>query len=359
MRVLSFSLDNLILEQQSVVSQRMIDYGTLVDQYSVIVPAKFSGKEDLSDKVSVYGSGGNNKICQFFRTYFLAKKVFAERKFSVITVQDQYFLAFVAWLIARKFQTPWEMQIHGLEKFFGVRKLIAKFLIPRATVIRVVSERLRRRLVSEFGVDEGKILVVPIYSDFRFRISDFRLHNDKFVFLTVGRLVEIKNIGLQISVFKKLLEKNKNIELRIVGSGPEEKKLKEVAADCSEIKFICWQKDLDDIYKNADAFLLTSNYEGWGMVIVEAASFGLPIIMTDVGCAGELIRDDESGLIVPVGDEEKLFIAMKKIVDDKDLRTRLKAGAQAAIKKLPSKEETLKMYLENWKKAAGQVESRK
>ena len=65
-------------------------------------------------------------------------------------------------------------------------------------------------------------------------------------------------------------------------------------------------------------FLLTSNYEGWGLAIIEAASFGLPIIMTDVGCAGEIIKNEESGIIIPVGDKKALAAAMTKLIQNKN-----------------------------------------
>jgi len=97
--------------------------------------------------------------------------------------------------------------------------------------------------------------------------------------------------------------------------------------------------------------LLTSNYEGWGIVVVEAAAYGLPIIMTDVGCAGELIKNGESGIIIPVVDQKELEKEMIRLVDDTELREKLGRGAKQAIKKLPTKEETLKLYKKSWEKA--------
>jgi len=359
MRVLNLSLDNLILDPQSSVAERILDYGKLVERYIVLVPDARKELHEFSEQVQVYGSGGQNKICQLIKTFLLAKEIIKKEKIKLITVQDQYYLALVAWFLARRYHLPFEVQVHGLEKFSGLRKIIAEFVIPRATVIRVVSERLKRRLIGEFGVVDEKIMVVPIYVPvlrIAYRVTQ---NKEKFVFLTVGRLVKIKNIGLQIAAFRKLLDKNKNIELQIVGSGPEEENLKKIAEGVSQIKFISWQKDLAPIYQGADCFLLTSNYEGWGLVIVEAANYALPIIMTDVGCAGELIIDNQSGLIVPVGDSEKLLQAMEKIVNDREFGKGLAQAAQVAIKSLPSQEKTLEFYLENWKAAQARVESRK
>ena len=101
----------------------------------------------------------------------------------------------------------------------------------------------------------------------------------------------------------ELIKKYPNTELWIVGDGLERKKLElEIAKYKLEnsVKLFGWQNNPDEFYSQADAFLLTSNYEGWGMVVIEAADYGLPIIMTDVGCAGELIENEKSGLVVPV-----------------------------------------------------------
>jgi len=87
------------------------------------------------------------------------------------------------------------------------------------------------------------------------------------------------------------------------------------------------------------------------MAIVEAANHGLPIIMTDVGCAGELIENEKSGLIIPVDNQIKLEEAMVRIIKDDSLRKKLAEGALSAVKKLPSKEETLALYKQSWEKA--------
>jgi len=101
---------------------------------------------------------------------------------------------------------------------------------------------------------------------------------------------------------EKVVEKYSQAELWIVGDGKQRQALKHEVETrlIASVKFQGWQDDLDKFYNQADAFLLTSNSEGWGMVVVEAASFGLPIIMTDVGLAGEVIKDGESGIVIPV-----------------------------------------------------------
>ena len=358
MKILNLSLDKSILDKNSKTSRRIVEYGDLADRYIVVVPDKDYKEIRLSEKVFVYGSGGGNKIFQLINVYRTAKKLLRRGEFDVVTVQDQYYLALVGRILAKKFKIGLELQIHGFEKYSGLRKIIADFAIPRASAIKCVSQRLKRQLMRDFGVKEEKITVAPIYSEsikfIKSKVYKVDSENNKFIFLTVGRLVPVKNVGLQIGAMVEAVKKYPNVELWIVGDGPEKSNLKSKISKLkleNNVKLLGWQNDTDKFYSQADVFLLTSDYEGWGMVAVEAANYGLPIIMTNVGCAGELIKDGESGIVIPVNDQAKLEEAMSRIIKDDSLRKKLAEGALSAIKNLPSKEETLSLYKQSWEKA--------
>src|SRR3989338_4095044 len=358
MKILNLSLDKSILDKNSKTSRRIVEYGDLADRYIVVVPDKDYKEIRLSEKVFVYGSGGGNKIFQLINVYRTAKKLLRRGEFDVVTVQDQYYLALVGRILAKKFKIGLELQIHGFEKYSGLRKIIADFAIPRASAIKCVSQRLKRQLMRDFGVKEEKITVAPIYSEsikfIKSKVYKVDSENNKFIFLTVGRLVPVKNVGLQIVAMAEAVKKYPNVELWIVGDGPEKSNLKSKISKLkleNNIKLLGWQNNPEEFYSQADAFLLTSDYEGWGMVAVEAANYGLPIIMTNVGCAGELIKDGESGIVIPVNDQAKLEEAMSRIIKDDSLRKKLAEGALSAIKNLPSKEETLSLYKQSWEKA--------
>ncbi|MBU4015459.1 glycosyltransferase family 4 protein [Patescibacteria group bacterium] len=288
----------------------------------------------------------------------LAKEKLVHEKhqgYDIITVQDQYYLALVGLLLAKKFKIGLEIQIHGFEKYSGLRKLIVKFVIPKANAVRTVSQRLKKRLAGEFGVEEDRITVVPVYSYVGCRMSDVGHKSDgKFIFLTVGRLVPVKNIEMQINALANIVKKYSNVELWIVGEGEEKEKLLNLCYALRVTryaKFLGWQSHVDEFYGKADAFLLTSHSEGWGLAVVEAARCGLPIIMTNVGCAGELIVDSESGIVIPAGDQEKLEENMVKLIEDKELRSKLGENARQAVLKLPSIAETLNLYKKSWENA--------
>ncbi len=355
MKILSLGLDNSILNKFSVLAGRTVEYGGLVEKYAVIVPNNKNEKITLSEKVIVYGSGGNNKLTQFLKIYQLAKKLLAEENFNMLTVQDQYYLALFGSFLAKKYKFGLEIQVHGFEKYYGLRKIIFNYVLPRANSIRCVSQRLKNQLIKEFNIKEEKITVVPIFVDI-INTPTLQKKNKagNFIFLTVSRLVKVKNIGVQIEAMKEVIKKYPKVELWIIGDGPEknnyELQIKNYKLE-KNVKLFGWKNELDKYYEKADAFLLTSNAEGWGMAVIEAAGYGLPIIMTDVGCAGEVIKNNESGFVIPVGDKQKLAEAMVKITEDENLRKKLGENAKLAVSQLPTKEKILDLYKKSWEKA--------
>jgi glycosyltransferase involved in cell wall biosynthesis len=355
MRILNLGLDSSVLNKNSRLARRIIEYGNLVEKYIIIVSSNKHESTVLSGNAQAYGVSGRNKLSKLLGIYRLAQKIIEDEKIDIITVQDQYYLGLIAWLLARKNNIGLELQIHGFEKYGGLRKIIAKLIIPKADIVRTVSQRLKKRLVEEFGVKAERITVVPIYvvvSDKRLEVRDKR--NNQFVFLTVGRLVPVKNIGLQIMAMAEVVKKYPNTELWIVGEGSEKKKLEDNVKRLDlegQVKFFGWQDDVSNFYNQAGVFLLTSDAEGWPLVIIEAAGFGLPIIMTDTGSAGEFIINGENGIVIGLNDQQALEQAMIKLMESRDLRKRLGDGAREAFSQLPSKEKILELYKESWKKA--------
>ena len=353
-RLLSFSLDSSILNPGSITQTRQAEYAARCEEYHIIVIGR--GKFRRLGNLFIYPTKFKNKALNFFYVLFLASKIIKRRRLNLISSPAADFLGFLFLILAKSFTISFEMQVHGFEKFQGIRKYLAKFNIPRAAAVRAVSQRVKKQLMSEFSVPERKITVVPIFSELAARPDKAKIKktNDRFIFLTVGRSVEVKNIGMQIEAMAEVVKKYPSAELWIIGDGPEKEKLKLEIGNWKleiNIKLLGWQKDVASYYAQADAFLLTSNYEGWGLAVVEAASFGLPIIMTDVGCAGEVIINGQSGLIIEPGDKKKLAGAMLNLIEDEALRNKLGQGAATAIKNLPNQEATLQLYEAGWKKA--------
>jgi glycosyltransferase involved in cell wall biosynthesis len=368
MKVLSISLDKKILDRESENFKRQKEYAGLVNELHIVIFGP--EKEIKSGNLFIYGSGGSNKISLFLKVHRTVKKILKNKDLKdwLITTQDPFESALIGWCLSKKFKIGLNIQEHGdyfSEKYWRnesllnfLRYYLGKFLIKRADSIRVVGQRIKNTL-SKMRIDKNRIIVVPVYTEIKtgsdsVDIELQRKHKDKFIFLTLARLVKQKNLPLLIKAFKDVAKKNNQAILLIVGKGPEKKKLVSLAKKLrlgDKIFFIDWTDDIYSYYNLADAYVLSSNYEGWGRVIIEAAGCGLPIIMTDVGCAEEVIKNEKSGLVVPLADKKRLVKAMLRLAKDKNLRMSLAKKAKEEILSLPDKQKTLKLYKESWQKA--------
>jgi glycosyltransferase involved in cell wall biosynthesis len=234
-----------------------------------------------------------------------------------------------------------------------IRVHIARFIIPRANAIRVVSERIKESLLTiDCLLAPVSVLPILVEKQTAEEIApekDLRKKYPQFDFraLIISRLAPEKNIGSAISAMAEIAKNNPKAGLIIVGDGPEGAYLKKLVVRLGlqkNIIFEGWQDDLFSYYKTADVFILPSLYEGYGMAAAEAALARCPVIMTDVGCAGDAIKDGQNGLIVPVGDTGALARAIQKVVSGG-----LKFGPKPLI--LQSKEEYLAAYKKSWEDA--------
>ena len=130
-------------------------------------------------------------------------------------------------------------------------------------------------------------------------------------FLYVGRLVEVKNLALLIEVFNRRAD----LHLTIVGFGELEGQLKAMAGANVEFMGAVKNKELPDVYRKADVFVLPSRSEPWGLVVEEALNNGTPVIVSDkVGCRLDLVTD-ETGLVFDHDSGKSLMQAVDKMTD--------------------------------------------
>lgn len=356
MKICNLSLDNNVLKSGSLVQKRLLSLAEMAGEITLFVPGETDESKKNSEHLTVYSVGGA-KFIQFFKLWRKAKEIVNKDKFDLITVQDTSFLALIGFFLAKRFKIPFEIQVHGLEKFYGIRKLIAGFVLSRAAKVRAVSHRLVSTLTETYNLKPNTFYVLPVYTQIvapteipnRVKVET----NKQFTFLTVGRLVRVKNTDLQIRAFAELVKEFPNTRLVIVGSGELEGSLKSKVKSLKlegKVNFEGRQENLERYYKEADAFLITSNAEGWGVVVTEAAAYGLPIVMTNVGLAGEFIKSEENGIVIPVGNEKALVTAMKRVIRDESLRKKLSFNVRQSFEVLPDAKTQIKRQVEEWAK---------
>lgn len=167
------------------------------------------------------------------------------------------------------------------------------------------------------------------------------------IIASVGRLVEEKNYESAIRALSKIAEQP--FEYWIVGSGSQELHLRKLAKAFnleSKVKFLGFQKDISDILRQADIFLQTSLWEGFGLAVVEAMAAGLPVVVSNIPGVREVVTDEsEAGFFVDPMSENDIADKLSKLIDNQNLRLMMGKNAQIQAAKFDINQ-TVQEYLD-------------
>ena len=145
---------------------------------------------------------------------------------------------------------------------------------------------------------------------------------ESFTIGIAGRLASEKGHRLLLQCFHRIVAKHEQLVLKIAGAGPLEQELKQLTKDLNledKVEFCGFQKDMALFLKDLDLFVLSSHYEGFGLVLIEAMAAGLPVVATDVGGVREVVVDGKTGLIVPPGQEDELTMGIEYFLSHRHL----------------------------------------
>jgi glycosyltransferase involved in cell wall biosynthesis len=244
------------------------------------------------------------------------------------------------------------LTFHGSEilTFAGspLRRWLAGQLIRRATRVSTLSNYTQELLLRHFPEANDKIFLTPgaLRSDFAVIAPKPARAKHKVVVLTVGRLHPRKGQLLTLEALQMLpAELRARLEYWVVGAqhkGKYEQTLRATAAKQPDLAVRFFgnlpDEELSQVYDGADIFAMTSvnldrSVEGFGLVYLEAAAHGLPVVAHDVGGVAEAVLDGKTGLLVPPHRPVQLAAAFEKLIHDPHLRRKLgTAGREWALR---------------------------
>ncbi|MFB6201637.1 MAG: glycosyltransferase family 4 protein [Halorhabdus sp.] len=175
----------------------------------------------------------------------------------------------------------------------------------RVDKIIAISEEMREQIVNSYRIDEDSVIRISHGVDTdRYRPRE-EVHeavsDDKLTLLFVGRLITRKGVDLAIRSLAAM--ENEEAELLIAGSGRLEDQLKQLAQElgvAGRVRFLGYVPDVELplLYSSADLTLFTSEYEGFGLVLLESLASGTPVVGPPVGGVPDILENGVSGYIV-------------------------------------------------------------
>jgi colanic acid/amylovoran biosynthesis glycosyltransferase len=249
-----------------------------------------------------------------------------------------HYASTVAWILSRIFPIHFSMAIHGSAEFddtagFRLRdKVVAsEFVIAisyfgRSQIMRTVPYGQWSKIeICPLGIDTDSIV-----------LADFRTHPEPFELLSVGGMASPRAAHFLIQSAALIVSQGRRILLRLVGDGPDRQLLRRLSSELNlrdVVVFEGWknQDELQAIYARADIFVFSSFAEGIPVVLMEAMAHGLPCIAPRITGIPELIEHGVDGLLFTVSDEQELAGTIGRLMDDPDLRSKIRERARQKI----------------------------
>lgn len=240
-----------------------------------------------------------------------------------------------------------------------MQKFLDRITAPLSYVIYSCSNAVTEFLVREVGIKKKNIVTIPngidlksfsVKLDKKKKIRELGLKSNFKVVGTVSRLHEpTKGIKILLEAFK-IAQSKVDSQLLIVGSGKDEKILREKAKDMGiKALFLGERSDISELLQVMDVFVLPSLSEGFPVVILEAMATGIPIVASRAGGLKEVILDGKTGFLVDPGNPNELAENIKCLLVNEKLSKKFgKAGLNRVKENFPI-EKTVDRIESLWK----------
>lgn len=309
-------------------------YGPDSDIRIIALTRRASGHryDEPAPGLRVYGTASLHRATYMADVMALLPKVMADGwRPTAITTQTPWEEGVIGAVAARMTGAAFLPQLHfdmfspdwlREKKANRINRAIGSRVLASATRARAVSEPLRANLVRHLGLDRDAIEIIPVGVNFeRSALSpdeakrrlDPRLVGRPVV-LFVGRLTAQKNLPLWLDVADEILRTAPDTRFVMIGDGELRAALQATVDGRGQGEVILLpgpvgHERLPDVYAASDIFLLSSDYEGFGRVVLEAGFAAVPSVATRCSGPEDIIEDGVSGLLTPVGDRPALVSA--------------------------------------------------
>lgn len=268
-------------------------------------------------------------LLRFYRANM--KAIRSIRQFSPEIVHAHVLtrMGFIGWKITRKNKIPLIISEHWSRYFpennvyqKGLHHWITKFIVKKSAALILVSTTLKAAM-EDLGIHHARAFVIPNAVDMDNFSSRAEIPREKRKTIIHVSCFEdkSKNISQFLSAINSLRLTRQDFICNLVGEGPDHTRMQEYANELGiKDTFINFTglktgSELAELMRNADFLVLSSRYETFATVVVEALTCGIPVVATRVGIVPDVINES-NGLIIPPGDEQALVLAIDRMLDE-------------------------------------------
>lgn len=303
----------------------------------------------------------NNKLLRktgslrWLRAILSIKREIKKNKIDHILVGQVLPLGTAVFILSLITKTKYSLFFHGLDLSLASKnswkRFLSKKIINRAEKIICANSFVSEKLKDQYKLDGSKIKVVnPGVNNFNFNNQDkknelvkkYNLSACKIIF-SLGRLVKRKGFDYSILSLKTIFEQNENLNLKYIisGTGPDEKYLKDLALKTFGENFsekIIFTGEISEEEKwtflsLSDIFMMPArniagDYEGFGIVFLEAGLLSKPVIAGKSGGISDAVVDGLNGLMVNPESPEDIAQAILKLIENPELAQKLGGSGQ-------------------------------
>ncbi len=272
----------------------------------------------------------------FIPTMWTLLRFVREKRIQLISLE--YPLGFVLYFLVLRALTGIKLVVglHGddvlsIDALPGHERRIVSRSIQEADWVLAHSISLLRYAQKVVAVRAGSCSVLPYGTDCqrsRMHAATFPSSAARPFLLTVAKLYKRKGIDVLLQALSRISDRLGTMQVLIVGDGPEREGLERSAAELGLLSIVRFVGDVPNAqvpayFRDCEFFVLPSRSEPFGIVLLEAMTFGKAIVATRVGGIPEFVTDGEAGLLVPAEDADALATAILHLLEDTLYRERI------------------------------------
>jgi len=300
---------------------------------------QFIKENIISEKVQLFNNvKGNIGLNKYFLTnLFYLVNVLKQQKINIIFYHFRIYLPFILII---KILFPKTKVVYIAHSYFNDLLNYLVYADNYIAISKIAERDLRKFAKSNISlINHGINIrnnVAPKYSEVK-------------CIGYIGRLQKNKGIDILLNAFKELVVENKKIILNLIGEGNEGNYIHSFLEKYNLQNNIVLKSPMimeDDLFRGIDLLVFPStSIEGFGLVILEAMKYGIPVIASDLIKQNSLIDDFKTGIYFKNGDSTELATKLKLLIEDENLRQSISANAKEMIKLNYNLDDTISGFL--------------